>query len=49
VSELVYELLAAVYPNHMFEGITHGDAGTAMAKTAAAVHNNDPLQCTRTA
>jgi hypothetical protein len=42
--ELVYELLAAVYRKHMLEGVAHGDVGTAMAKTAAAVHNDDPLR-----
>jgi hypothetical protein len=45
--ELVYELLAAVYPKHMLEGVAHGDVGTAMAKTAAAVHNDDPLRKNR--
>jgi hypothetical protein len=46
--ELVYELLAAVYPKHMLKGVAHGDVGTAMAKTAAAeVHNDDPLRKNR--
>jgi hypothetical protein len=45
--ELVYELLAAVYPKHMFEGVAHGDVGTAMAKTASTVHNDDPLRKNR--
>ena len=45
--ELVYELLAAVYPKHMLEGVAHGDVVTAMAKTAAAVHNDDPLRKNR--
>jgi hypothetical protein len=45
--ELVYELLAAVYPKHMFEGVSHGDVGTAMAKTASTVHNADPLRKNR--
>jgi hypothetical protein len=45
--ELVYELLAAVYPKHTFEGVAHGDVGTAMAKTASTVHNDDPLRKNR--
>jgi hypothetical protein len=45
--ELVFELLVAVYSKHMFEGVAHGDVGTAMAKTAAAVHNDDPLRKNR--
>jgi hypothetical protein len=28
----------------MLEGVAHGDVVTAMAKTAAAVHNDDPLR-----
>jgi hypothetical protein len=43
----VYELLAAVYPKHMFEVVAHGDVGTAMAKTASTVHNDDPLRKNR--
>jgi hypothetical protein len=31
----------------MLEGVAHGDVGTAMAKTAAAVHNDDPLRKNR--
>jgi hypothetical protein len=42
--EMVYELLVAVYPKHMFEGVAHGDVVTAMAKTASTVHNDDPLR-----
>jgi hypothetical protein len=45
--ELVYELLAALYPKHMFEDVAHGDVGTAMAKTASTVHNDDPLRKNR--
>jgi hypothetical protein len=45
--ELVYELLAAVYLKHMFEGVAHGDVSTAMAKTASTVHNDDPLRKNR--
>jgi hypothetical protein len=44
--ELVYELLAAVDPK-LFEGVAHGDVGTAMAKTASTVHNDDPLRKNR--
>jgi hypothetical protein len=42
--ELVYELLAAVYSKHMFEGVANGDVGTAMAKTTSTVHNDNPLR-----
>jgi hypothetical protein len=31
----------------MFEGVAHGDVGTAMAKTASTVHNDDPLRKSR--
>jgi hypothetical protein len=45
--ELVYELLAALYPKHMFKAVAHGDVGTAMATTASTVHNDDPLRKNR--
>jgi hypothetical protein len=41
--EVVYELFAAIYPDYMLEGVAHGDVAMAIAKTAAALYNDDPM------
>jgi hypothetical protein len=40
---VIYELFAAIYPDHMLEEVAHGDVATAIAKTAAALYNDDPM------